>query len=41
MNNYSSSAAPLAANLPIKWFALGFVVILVAFLVWYMIMRRG
>lgn len=41
MNSYSNSAAPLAANVPIKWFAIGFAVILAGFLVWYMINRRG
>jgi hypothetical protein len=41
MNNYNSTAAPLAANLPIKWFAIGFAVILAGFLVWYMFNRRA
>ncbi len=40
MQNYSSTSAPLAANVPIKWFVIIFFVILTVFLVWYMFNRR-
>ncbi len=37
----SSTGAPILANVPIKLFGIGFLVVLVVFLAWYMYMRRG
>lgn len=36
----TGTAAPIAANVPVKWFGIAFLVILAIFIGWYLWMRR-
>jgi hypothetical protein len=39
-DQYSGQATTIAANVPIKWFGIAFLVILAIFLGWYLYNRR-